>query len=37
MKTIKKNARERSINKVIQELTAAGLHIDNEESLKINK
>ena len=34
MKTMKKNAREHSINKVIQELTAAGLHIDNEESLK---
>ena len=38
MKTMKKNARKHNINKVIQELTAAGLHIDNEESLnKINK
>ena len=38
MKTMKKNAREHKINKVIQELTAAGLHIDNKESLKkINK
>ena len=38
MKTMKKNAREHNINKVIPELTAAGLHIDNEESLKkINK
>ena len=38
MKTMKKNASEHNINKVIQELTAAGLHIDNEESLKkVNK
>ena len=39
MKTIKKNAREHNMNKVIQELTAAGLHrpIDNKESLKKNK
>ena len=38
MKTIKKNASEHNMNKVIQELTAAELHIDNEESLKkINK
>ena len=34
MKTMKKNARERNINKVIQELAAAGLRIDNEKSLK---
>ena len=36
MKTMKKNARGHNINKVInlQELTAAGSHIDNEESLK---
>ena len=36
MKTtgIKKNAREHNIKKVMQELTAAGLHIDNEKSLK---
>ena len=36
---MKKNAREHNIHKVIQELIAAGLHIDNEESLKkyINK
>ena len=34
MKTTKKNAGEHNINKVIQELTAAGLYIDNEESLK---
>ena len=34
MKTIKKNAREHNINEVIQELTAAGLHIDNDELLK---
>ena len=34
MKPMKKNAREHNINKVLQELTAAGLHIDNEESLK---
>ena len=38
MKTMKKNAREHNINKVMLELTAARLHIDNEESLKqINK
>ena len=37
MKTMKKNAREHTVNKVIQELTAAELHIDNEESLKKNK
>ena len=38
MKTMKKNAREHNIDKVMQELTSAGLHIDNEESLKkINK
>ena len=34
MKTMKKNAGELNINKVIQELIAAGLRIDNEESLK---
>ena len=34
MKTMKKNAREHDINTVIQELTAAGLHIGNKESLK---
>ena len=34
MKTMRKNATEHNINKVTQELTAAGLHIDNEESLK---
>ena len=34
MKTSKKTAKERNINKVMQELTAAELHIDNEESLK---
>ena len=34
MKTLKKTAKEHNINKVMQELTAAGLHIDNEESLK---
>ena len=34
MKTMKKNAKEHNINKVIRELTVAGLHIDNEESLK---
>ena len=34
MKTMKKNAGEHNINKVIQELTAVELHIDNEESLK---
>ena len=32
MKTMKKNAREHNINRVMQELTAAALHIDNEES-----
>ena len=38
MNTMKKNAREHNINKLMLELTAAGLHIDNEESLKnINK
>ena len=38
MKNMKKNTREYNINTVIPELTAAGLHIDNEESLKkINK
>ena len=31
---MKKNAREHNINKVIQKLIAAGLHIDNEEALK---
>ena len=34
MKTMRKNAREHNINKVTQELTGTGLHIDNEESLK---
>ena len=34
MKTMKKHVREHNINEVIQELTVAGLHIDNEESLK---
>ena len=34
MKTMKKNAKEHGINKVMQELSAAGLHIDNEKSLK---
>ena len=34
MKTMTRNAREHNINKVMQELTAAGLHIDNEASLK---
>ena len=34
MKTMKKNVGEHSINKVMQKLTAARLHIDNEESLK---
>ena len=34
METVKKNAREHRINKVMQELAAAGLHIGNEESLK---
>ena len=33
MKTVKKNARQHNINEVMQELIAAGLHIDNEESL----
>ena len=33
MKTMEKNAREHNRNKVMQELTAAGLHSDNEESL----
>ena len=38
MKTMKKNARAHNMNKVMQELTVAGLYIDNEESLKkINK
>ena len=39
MKTMKKNAREHNINKVIQKLIAAGLRVDNEESFKkkINK
>ena len=37
MKTMKKNAREHNINKVMQELIAAGLRIDNQESLKKNK
>ena len=31
MKTMKKNVGEHNINKVIQELIAAKLHIDNEE------
>ena len=31
---MRKNGREHNINKVIQELIAAGLHIGNEESLK---
>ena len=35
IKTMKKNAKEHNINKVMQELTATGLRIDNEESLKI--
>ena len=34
MKTMKKNAGEHNINKVMQELTVAGLHIGNEESIK---
>ena len=34
MKTMEKNAREHNMNKVIQESTAARLHIDSEESLK---
>ena len=40
MKTMKKNAREHYINKLIvycQELTAARLHIGNEETLKKKK
>ena len=37
MKTMKKNAGEHNINKVIQELIAAELHTDNEESLKKHK
>ena len=36
MKTMKKNARAHDINKVMEELTVAGLHIDNKESLKKN-
>ena len=36
MKNLKKTAKENNMNKVMQELTAAGLHIDNEESLKKN-
>ena len=31
MKAIKKNATEHNMNKVMQELTAAELHSDNEE------
>ena len=34
MKTMNKNAGEHNRNKLMQELTAAGLHIGNEESLK---
>ena len=34
MKTMKKNARKHNINKVIEKLIAAELHIDDEESLK---
>ena len=34
MKTFKKNAREHNVNKGMQELPAAGLHFDNEESLR---
>ena len=34
MKTMRKNVREHNVNKVMQELTAAGLHTGNEESLK---
>ena len=34
MKIMKKNAGEHKMNQVIQKLTAAGLHIDNEELLK---
>ena len=37
MKTMKKNAREHTIDKVMQELTAAELRIDNEESFKKKK
>ena len=37
MKTMKKNVREHNINKVLEELIAAGLHIDNEESPQKNK
>ena len=38
MKTMKNNASEHNIKKMIQELRAAGLHIHNQESLKkINK
>ena len=37
MKTMKKNATEHNINKVIQGLIAAELRIDNEESFKKNK
>ena len=36
MKNLKKTAEESNMNKVMQELTAAGLHIDNEESHKKN-
>ena len=36
MKTMKKNAREHNINKVLEELIAAGIHTDNEESLQKN-
>ena len=36
MKTMNKNAKAHNINKVTQELTVAGLHIDNEESFKKN-
>ena len=34
MKIMKENAGEHNINKVMQNLTAAGSHIHNEESLK---
>ena len=34
MKTMKKNAKEHNINKVMQKLTAAELHTDNEELFK---
>ena len=37
MKTMKKNAGEYNTNKVIQELIAAGLRIDNEKSFKKDK